>query len=422
MEKSLEQKLETLIRQLKTQLDDGNLSNPQAKTQIPLEKLIKYAEELKNIETTLCRQKNELLFAYQTLEVGYQRYWEFFNFAPDGYLVTDTNGIIREANHTALSMLSTSRAELLGKPIADLIPEIKQHGFGMQLNWFMGSQILEVNLRPQNCTPFYASVSVSPQCNSQNQTVGLLWLVRDITERKKMEEALRESKTELSLILEQTPYILWTTDTALKLTSVTGAGLSLINTPSTDITGTSVADYFGSRPESPLLKAHENALTGPPQIFELEWRSRIFQCTVEALKNTHEQISGVIGAAFDITERKIAEKVLQKSEKFNSSLLQNSPNPIFVITEDTSISYVNPAFEKLTGFSSQKVIGRRAPYPWWIEEDSTKTLDSFRKFLRKRKVSRKNSSGRRMEISSGLKRLPSWLKMKMNRTITSRHG
>jgi PAS domain S-box-containing protein len=55
--------------------------------------------------------------------------------------------------------------------------------------------------------------------------------------------------------------------------------------------------------------------------------------------------------------------VLQKSERFNASLLQHSPNPISVINTDTTISYVNPAFEKLTGFPSRKVIGLKAPYP-----------------------------------------------------------
>jgi hypothetical protein len=42
-------------------------------------------EGLKAANRSLLRQKDELLFAYRTLETGYQRYWEFFNYAPDGY-------------------------------------------------------------------------------------------------------------------------------------------------------------------------------------------------------------------------------------------------------------------------------------------------------------------------------------------------
>ncbi|GAI94716.1 unnamed protein product, partial [marine sediment metagenome] len=70
----------------------------------------------------------------------------------------------------------------------------------------------------------------------------------------------------------------------------------------------------------------------------------------------------------DITESKRVEIALRQSEEFNSSLLTNSPNPILVLNADASIRYVNPALEKLTGFSPAELIGSKPPYPWWIEE------------------------------------------------------
>jgi len=69
----------------------------------------------------------------------------------------------------------------------------------------------------------------------------------------------------------------------------------------------------------------------------------------------------------DITERKQAEEALRESEGFSNSLLVNSPNPIIVLNPDTSIRYINPALEQLTGFSLEEVIGRKAPYPWWTD-------------------------------------------------------
>jgi PAS domain S-box-containing protein len=74
-----------------------------------------------------------------------------------------------------------------------------------------------------------------------------------------------------------------------------------------------------------------------------------------------------------ITEHRQAEEALKESEEFSTSLLENSPNPIIVINPDTSIEYVNPAFETLTGFTSSEAIGKKAPYPWWTEETLKKT-------------------------------------------------
>jgi len=81
------------------------------------------------------------------------------------------------------------------------------------------------------------------------------------------------------------------------------------------------------------------------------------------------------------TERKKAEQALQESEQFSSSLLTNSPNPISVINPDTSVKYVNPALEKLTGFSIAEVLGRKAPYPWWTKETLNKTANDLEKAM-----------------------------------------
>jgi PAS domain S-box-containing protein len=69
-------------------------------------------------------------------------------------------------------------------------------------------------------------------------------------------------------------------------------------------------------------------------------------------------------------ERAEAEKQLKISEAFSSSLLDDSPNPIIVINEDTSIRYANKALQKLTGFNNNELIGRKSPYPWWPPDKS----------------------------------------------------
>jgi PAS domain S-box-containing protein len=242
--------------------------------------------ETYQINRSLIRQNRELFFAYQTLEIGYQRYWEFFNFAPDGYLVTDLEGIIREANQTAMSLFSKTPAELRGKPITSILPEIKTQGPGTRIDWLAGPRQFEVNIQLTGLLPIEIAVNIAPQCNSSNKPVGLLWLIRDITEH-------------------------------------------------------------------------------------------VF-----------------------------AEKKLRESERFNSNLLKKSPSPIFVIKKDYSIGYVNPAFEKLTGFSSQKLIGTNPPFPWWITNDFQSEKIAFEKSLSKKirkqekKFQKKNGEQFWVEITS----------------------
>jgi PAS domain S-box-containing protein len=69
--------------------------------------------------------------------------------------------------------------------------------------------------------------------------------------------------------------------------------------------------------------------------------------------------------ARDITERKQAEAALLESQQFNASLLENAPHATVVINPDTSVKYVNPAWERLNGWTLSEITGIKVPYPWW---------------------------------------------------------
>ena len=66
------------------------------------------------------------------------------------------------------------------------------------------------------------------------------------------------------------------------------------------------------------------------------------------------------------TRQTYVEEKLRESEEFSSSLIENFPDAVIITNPDTSIRYVNPALEKLTGFTSADVVGKKTPYPWWI--------------------------------------------------------
>ena len=76
-----------------------------------------------------------------------------------------------------------------------------------------------------------------------------------------------------------------------------------------------------------------------------------------------------------------AEEALKQSEEYSSTILNHSPNPILVANPDTSIRYVNPALEKLTGYSMVELVGQKAPYPWWTEEALAKLKRVFKEAL-----------------------------------------
>ena len=93
------------------------------------------------------------------------------------------------------------------------------------------------------------------------------------------------------------------------------------------------------------------------------------------LKTLHQRVADL--EAGEIKRIQI-EEALRQSEEYSSTILNNSPNPMFVANPDTSIRYVNPAMEKLTGYSIAEVVGQKAPYPWWAEETLVKLERDFK--------------------------------------------
>jgi PAS domain S-box-containing protein len=59
---------------------------------------------------------------------------------------------------------------------------------------------------------------------------------------------------------------------------------------------------------------------------------------------------------------------LTRDSSFVKTLVDNIPDPILITQLDSSIKYVNPALEKLTGYSRSELIGLKDPYPWWPSE------------------------------------------------------
>ncbi len=173
--------------------------------------------------------------------------------------------------------------------------------------------------------------------------------------RRIAEEALRQNEIKLDLILEQMPCILWTTDTSLVITSLLGAGLTAMNVKPKRLIGKPLSEYFQiTDKNNTILLAHRTVLKGVPISFEWENHDKFYYSYVEPLQNTDGTIIGVIGLAFDITERKISEETHRRL----ASIVESSNDAIIGETLDGIISSWNKGAEKIYGYSEKEVLGK----------------------------------------------------------------
>ncbi|MBE9166178.1 PAS domain S-box protein [Pleurocapsales cyanobacterium LEGE 06147] len=221
------QRIEQFQHYLRKSLPDSKDTSTEA-----IAELDTALEELNVAVEELHIQNEELLVTRQELEFERQRYLELFEFAPDGYLVTDARGIIQEANLAAETMLDLRRDLMAGKPLIVFLTEAdrqiilsrldrlaclslenwqsvqtvarthpqKKQNFHTLTHFFLPNW--EVTLTPRKGEPFPAILSVSGEYNSQGNLLRLRWLIRNISQQKQTEQKIREQAALLDVATE----------------------------------------------------------------------------------------------------------------------------------------------------------------------------------------------------------------------------
>jgi len=156
---------ELMIRSLEAHSLDGESKR---EMEMALEELDVMWEELQGQAALLLREN--------------ARYAEFFQYAPDAYLITDAGGSIREANQAALELLKASRHEVIGRPLSEYVAAEERVGFlARTVGLMVGAvkpQAWPMRLQPREGEPFEAQLRVRAIPLKKSGVGGLCWLIR----------------------------------------------------------------------------------------------------------------------------------------------------------------------------------------------------------------------------------------------------
>ena len=225
--------------------------------------------------------------------------------------------------------------------------------------------------------------------DGEGNITGTLSSGEDITERKRAEEKLRESEETMRALVNAPTDSAMLIDTEGIIFVINEVGAKTFGKSVDELLGECVYDLLPPGvTESRKAWDDEVVRSGKPVRFEDEHGGRIFDTLVYPVLDARAEVKRLAIFTSDITKRKQVEQELWESQEFSSSLLSNAPNPILVVNPGTSVRYANPALEKLTGFSTSELIGKKAPYPWWIEETIEKDSQNLREAMLKGAQSR----------------------------------
>lgn len=171
-----------------------------------LAELSTYVEELRTAREQLELQNEELAAARLLADAERQRYEELFEFAPDGYLVTDTGGNILEANRAALGLLGGPASATVGKPLATFVASRDRPQFHEGLSRVLREGRTDgwaIRLSPRGRASFRAEVTAERTEDAEGSAPGIRWLIRDVTRQKRAERRIVGLSDDLERRVEQ---------------------------------------------------------------------------------------------------------------------------------------------------------------------------------------------------------------------------
>jgi diguanylate cyclase (GGDEF)-like protein/PAS domain S-box-containing protein len=279
------------------------------------------------------------------------------------------NRIMQEKIQSALPVVGRTPTELFGNyclEYEDTIRRVLVTGEPEEREFSR----LESSGRLSTCL-----IRLVPERNAQAEVVSVLSIARDITERKRMEDALvlRESELQRKTAFQKT-----------LLKGLGDAGLYMMvleNGRIVYVRDKGLAHLFGysegllaQKPKyiniihpddrQRVIAVHQRRIDGEmePTLYEAgvvlaDGERREYEVALSVVPNT-EPVQLIV-ITRDITERKMMEQLLHRRMQEFGTLVENAPDPIIRYDREARRVYLNAAFEKMAGVAKEQLLGRR---------------------------------------------------------------
>ncbi len=182
-------------------------------------------------------------------------------------------------------------------------------------------------------------------------------------QRTQIENELRYSEKLYRVLYEENPSIYFTIDAGGKVLSINNFGAEQLGYTVEELVGQSILKVIYEDDKKLILQQLSACLQEPGHIAIKELRKVRKDGSLLWVKEVARAVSAVEGNIVliiceEITERKRAEEKLRRSEARYQSLIENSNDIIFTVSSYRKITFLNPAFETITGWRREEWLGR----------------------------------------------------------------
>jgi PAS domain S-box-containing protein len=277
----------------------------------------------------------------------------------DSIVISDLEGRIVEANEATLKMHGMeNKTDFIGKNALEIIALEDRETVAEKVTKALAAgelKYVEYRALKNDGSKFLVEASISVMKDGKGEPTGFMAVTRDITERKRMEEALRLERDNLYNILGTMRDGVYIVNQQYDIQYANPA----LKAEFGPFEGKKCYQYFNDREEPCPWCIDQDVFAG--KTVHREWFFPKTQKTYDIIDNPINNPDGSIfklGIFRDITERKKAEEALKLSEKKYRQLIENMQEGLWLIDKDSITTFVNPGMAEILGYTAEEMLGK----------------------------------------------------------------
>lgn len=313
---------------------------------------------------------------------------DIFKTAADGILVTDPNGFIIMINDSLEKITGYNKEDLIGKHTKTLRAKRKEYeekGIEFAETLLKDGRAIRSDIPwlRKDGSLVYVERSAALLRNKAGEITGAVSTIRDITEKKKAEEELKESKEYLGNLIDASLDCIMVSDKTGYITKVNKYFLNLLGYSADEVIGKHVMECSPMVAEGTyecttgeILKIGSEYVDDAKNKVEIllkegkvtNWETYYFrkdrkivpvEQNIVCLYNNHGERNGAVAIIRDITKRKEAEAELIKIQDHLNNIIESSLDSIVLTNNKGYVTRTNKSFFKLLGYTEEsQVIGK----------------------------------------------------------------
>ena len=283
----------------------------------------------------------------------------------EGYYETDLAGNMLVVNDAFCEALGYRREEIVGHPFTKFTDPQSTRQLRRAFNEVYRTGLpagqLAHGFRRRDGTRIFGEVTVSLMHDESGKPSGFRGLAHDVTLRYQIEEALRRSEEKYRTLLEDIKEGYYEIDLSGKLLEVNDTVLGMVGMTREEIIGSSFTRFTDPETGRQMFDTFQSVRESREpvkdivySIFSAQGNPTILELSASVLEDDDGQVIGFRGIVRDITEKRHQEEQLRKL----SQAVEHSPSIVMIAKHNGAIEYVNPVFERITGYSLAEVRGK----------------------------------------------------------------